>query len=103
VGLASSICKKFNCTPRKVYTEHLDELKALMTKGVVSPDAFDGGIGDSESYHFKDIGWFHLKDGTCADNSHMPRQASKEEIEKFRYCVKHLELEHKYPTPDKWK
>ena len=103
VGLASSICKKYNCTPRRVYTEHLDELKALMTEGVVSPDAFDGGIGDNESYHFKDIGWFHLKDGTCADNSHMPRQASKEEIEKFRYCVKHLELEHKYPTPDKWK
>ena len=34
VGMAASICKKHGCTPRDVYTSHLDELKALMTKGV---------------------------------------------------------------------
>ena len=34
VGMAASICKKYGCDPRGVYTDHLDELKALMTKGV---------------------------------------------------------------------
>ena len=34
VGMAASICKKHGCDPRGVYTDHLGELKALMTKGV---------------------------------------------------------------------
>ena len=34
VGMAASICKKHNCNPRDVYKSHLDELKALMEKGV---------------------------------------------------------------------
>ena len=34
VGMAASICKKHGCSPRDVYTSHLDELKALMTNGV---------------------------------------------------------------------
>jgi len=34
VGMASSICKKYGVTPRVVYQSHLDELKALMKKGV---------------------------------------------------------------------
>jgi len=34
VGMAAAICKKHNCLPRDVYTTHLDELKALMEKGV---------------------------------------------------------------------
>ena len=34
VGMAASLCKTHNCSPRDVYTSHLDELKALMTKGV---------------------------------------------------------------------
>ena len=34
VGMAASICKKHGCDPRGVYSDHLDELKALMTKGV---------------------------------------------------------------------
>lgn len=34
VGMAASVCKKHNCNPRDVYTTHLDELKALMMKGV---------------------------------------------------------------------
>ena len=36
VGMASSLCKKYTCSPRDVYASHLDELKALMTKGVGS-------------------------------------------------------------------
>ncbi len=34
VGMAASLCKRFDCDPRAVYAEHLDELKALMTRGV---------------------------------------------------------------------
>jgi len=37
VGMAASLCKKHNTTPRDVYKKHLDELKALMTKGVGKP------------------------------------------------------------------
>lgn len=103
VGLASSICKKYNCTPRQVYTEHLDEFKVLLTKGVASPDAFNCGIGESESYHFKDIGWWHMKDGTCSDNSHKPRTPEDSEIEKFKCCIKRLGIDHKYPIPEEWK
>lgn len=37
VGMAASICKDQNTTPRGVYQEHLDKLKALMRKGVGAP------------------------------------------------------------------
>lgn len=34
VGMAASLCHKYQTTPRGVYRDHLDELKALMQKGV---------------------------------------------------------------------
>ena len=34
VGMAARVCKDHGCLPRGVYKEHLDDLKALMTKGV---------------------------------------------------------------------
>jgi hypothetical protein len=34
VGMAASLCKQHDCTPRAVYQQHLDELKQLMTQGV---------------------------------------------------------------------
>ena len=34
VGMAASICRKHKCDPREVYRLYLDELKALMEKGV---------------------------------------------------------------------
>ncbi len=33
VGLAAGICKQHACPPRAVYTDHLEELKALMRQG----------------------------------------------------------------------
>lgn len=33
VGMAASICKSYNTSPRGVYTEHLDKLKQLMQRG----------------------------------------------------------------------
>ncbi|MBE7052180.1 MAG: FAD-dependent oxidoreductase [Ruminococcaceae bacterium] len=94
VGLASSICKKYNCTPRKVYTEHFGELKELLEKGVMSPDAFDGGTGCNEAYHFKDIGWWTLNKS---------KAEQPEQIEKFKKGVNFLGLSHKYPMPNEWK
>jgi len=34
VGMAASLCKQHNTSPRGVYKDHLDELKKLMEKGV---------------------------------------------------------------------
>jgi hypothetical protein len=36
VGMAASICKKHDCSPREVYGQHLDELRALMAVGTGS-------------------------------------------------------------------
>lgn len=33
VGMAASLCKEHRCSPREVYTNYLDELKALMEAG----------------------------------------------------------------------
>ena len=94
VGLASSICKKYNCTPKEIYTKYLDEFKEALKKGPDSPDSFGGGIGCDESYHFKDIGWWML---------HTGKTQYPEKIEKFKKGVKALGLKHKYPMPEEWK
>lgn len=94
VGLASAICKRHGCLPREVYTEYLEELKALMKSGVPSPDAFACSVGCEEAYHFKDIGWWWL-DRERAENPQYQ--------EKFEKGVEALKLEHKYPTPKQWK
>jgi hypothetical protein len=33
VGMAASLCKTYDCTPRDVHAKHLDALKELMTRG----------------------------------------------------------------------
>ena len=41
VGMAASLCKQHDTTPRGVYQKHLDELKVLMENGVApKPDQF---------------------------------------------------------------
>lgn len=39
VGLAASLCKRFDCSPRAVYAEHLQELKDLMLRGAGAENA----------------------------------------------------------------
>lgn len=34
VGMAASLCKQYDCSPRDVYAKHLSELKELMIRGV---------------------------------------------------------------------
>ena len=38
VGMAASLCKQHDCTPRAVYEQHLDELKQLMVRGAGKQD-----------------------------------------------------------------
>jgi hypothetical protein len=41
VGMAASLCKEHDTTPRGVYQKHLDELKVLMEKGIApKPEKF---------------------------------------------------------------
>ena len=46
VGMAASLCRKHGILPREVYQRHLDELKALMRKGVGKP-----GLPDNQKYN----------------------------------------------------
>ena len=34
VGIASALCAKHACTPREVYTTHLEEFKGMLREGV---------------------------------------------------------------------
>ena len=34
VGIAATLCEKYNCKPRDLYSKHLDELLAAFEKGV---------------------------------------------------------------------
>ncbi len=97
VGMAAGICKAHACMPRAVYTDYLSELQAYMEKGIAIPDAFRcGEIGNAEKYHFKDIGWW------CLHNGDSYQDLTGNGLEKFKYCVKELGLNHKYEMPKKW-
>ena len=52
VGMASSICKKHNCSPRTVYERHLDELKTMMRTPLRLGEDHGYCPDSSESYHF---------------------------------------------------
>ena len=58
--MAASICAKENAYPRDVYRTHFDKLKTMMESGVPTPTYHAYGCDDSESYHFKDLGFIHL-------------------------------------------
>lgn len=46
VGMAVAVCKRQRCTPREVYTDHLDESKALMEIGAGKNREDLGKVGD---------------------------------------------------------
>lgn len=103
-GLAAAVCKNHGCTPREVYKNHFGELQTLMKNGVHIPSSFAcGEINDSEAYHFKDIGWWrwHINTGGC-DNSYYPATGYENQVEKFKKCINHLGINHKYPMPQQW-
>lgn len=55
VGMAASLCKKHSCSPRDVYASHLEELKALMAKGV--------GLGKEQPPQNYNLGGTLMKSG----------------------------------------
>ena len=55
VGMAASLCKKNACLPRDIYASHLEELKALMAKGV--------GLGKEQPPQNYNLGGTLLKTG----------------------------------------
>ena len=91
-GLAVEICKKYDCKPRQVYTEHLDEFIELLKRGVKVGDSFECDIGREESYHFKDYGWLFI-------DPYHPKH-TKPITEKVKKCIKSLEIDHKFELPD---
>jgi len=104
VGIAAAICKSHDCSPRDIYNKHLEELKEQLKIGVPIPTAFAcDGIGTVEAYHFKDIGWWYLHNGSHRDDAYKIGSPKDDEIEKFKYCVNKLGIKHKNDIPDKWK
>lgn len=93
VGIASGICIKNNCFPRDIYTSYLQEFTDKLKEGVEIPQAFGFDIDNCEKYHFKDIGWLNLNPYSC----------NEEHLDKFKRSIKALDLQHKYPLPDKLK
>ncbi len=101
IGMAASLCTKHGCLPRDIYTEHLDALKAMMARGVPVPDAFAcGEISDTEKYHFKDMGFWHLTTGEITCNG-IP--ITEKEVARFKASIDHLGLKHKHEIPKKWR
>lgn len=89
VGLAAQICKKYDCLPRQVYGEHLEELIGLLHRGVKIGDAFECDVGKEECYHFKEFGWFFFDPDHSEAKRPLPEEALK--------CIRDIGLEHKYP------
>jgi len=60
VAMAAKVCMEQNALPREVYTTHLEKLKEKMRAGIPTPEQFAcPSVGRWESYHFKDLGYFH--------------------------------------------
>ncbi|MCL2743406.1 MAG: FAD-dependent oxidoreductase [Planctomycetaceae bacterium] len=98
IGMASSVCANENIDPRDVYPAHFDKLKALMEQGVRFSTYHSGGTGSSESYHFKDIGWFPVNDTLRAARNLTPEREAE-----YQRRIKPLGVVHKSmersPTP----
>jgi len=75
IGMAASLCKKHNTTPRGVYEDHMAELKRLARNGVGKPaeinqDTFrqaieNGRLANEGFIHCRDYvkGWLRYADG----------------------------------------
>ena len=79
VGMAASICKKHDVLPRAVYTDHLAELKKLMTQEIlvgwlahIGPNlTLDAEVGVSSNYDVQKYPQKHINDGraTISENT----------------------------------
>jgi len=88
VGLASVICKKYNCNPSDVYNKYLDEFKELLKSGAPSPSSFQGGINSNECFHFKDAGWIEHYEADKIETSSYSKKIKKN-IEKLNLSYRY--------------
>ncbi len=99
-GFAAAVCKDNNCTPRQVYTEHFDELKELMEKGVEISPYHAYGPGDGENLHFPGCNKFITSSHDTAlplDDKEMMRRINNMGVryatyDKFKDIENHTEL-----------
>lgn len=91
VGMAASICAKEDVYPRDIYQTHFEKLKAMMEQGVPSRTYHAYGCGDSETYHFKELG--HLSLVPSESNATMFDGPA------LRQRIKALDVQHKHRHP----
>ena len=89
IGMAASICARENIVPRDIHPMHFDKLKAMMERGVPVPTYHAYACGDSESYHFKELGHISLKPPSP--------QADLLADAQLRCRIAALKVSHKYP------
>lgn len=91
IGMAATICAKENICPRDIYKAHFDKLKAMMEQGVPVPTYHAYACDDSESYHFKELGFIHVHPAKT-DESRLDDPA-------LRRRIKALKVQHRRPHP----
>ena len=100
IGMAAEICIRKDCLPRGVYSDHLEELKEAMQKGIPMDPPFGGLPGSEEAYHFmRPVGMFGNTTENCwywFDEQSKPKAEIPEEIGK---CMKELDIIHKNGKP----
>ncbi|MFR9650502.1 MAG: FAD-dependent oxidoreductase [Rikenellaceae bacterium] len=82
VGMAAAICKENNCNPRGVYTDHLDELIAMMKEG-----AGEQGLPNNQQFNTGG----HLKEPRKAGDPLVPAYRAKHDAKKEAAQQKALE------------
>ena len=66
IGMAAAVCRRHDCLPKAVYSEYLDELKALMTAGIDMTPPCSWGVGYQDAYHFmRPVGMFGNANENC--------------------------------------
>ncbi|HEX2951204.1 MAG TPA: FAD-dependent oxidoreductase [Armatimonadota bacterium] len=91
IGMAASLCKQENAYPRDIYEKHFAKLKAMMEKGVPTPTYHAYGCDESESYHFKEVGFISVYP-PVSNPELLGDQALRERIEA-------LHVQHKHEQP----
>lgn len=62
VAMAAAVCVEKDTTPRGVYRKFLSELKRKMRAGIPIPQQFAcPSVGDTEAYHFQNVGFFRYR------------------------------------------
>lgn len=61
IGMAASLCAKEGIEPRELSGCRFEKLRAMMEEGVPVPTYHAYGCDDSESYHFKELGFISVK------------------------------------------